>query len=147
MEEQTFIYLVVEDGVIINRAVGTIDISFEDWIKETYPTVIGWKFNSDIDKFIPSDITTEEFNTIKLNLLSELDEQNAFYTSLVTSTHFTNNLTEEKQKEVNSWLEKINKVKTKIENDFGYVIPYVKDMVPNIGSEPFVLRPNIENEV
>jgi len=40
MEEQTFNYLVIEDGVVVNRTVGTIDTSFDNWIKETYPVLL-----------------------------------------------------------------------------------------------------------
>jgi hypothetical protein len=149
MEEQTFNYLVIEDGVVVNRTVGTIDTSFDNWIKQTYPTPIGWKYNSVIGKYIPSDMTTEEFNSIKTNLLSELNEQKTFYVDLVASQHFTNSLTEEKQKEVTSWLEQVNNLITKIENEIGYVIPYTRNMMANetLGNEPFSIRPNIENEV
>jgi len=94
-------------------------------------------------------MTTEEFNSTKTNLLSELNEKKTYYVALVASQHFTNSLTEEKQKEVISWLEKVNNLITKIENEIGYVIPYTRNMVPNysLGSEPFSIRPNIENEV
>lgn len=149
MEEQTFNYLVVEDGIIVNITVGTIDTKFDNWIKQTYPTYIGWKYNTDIDKFIPSNLTTEEFNIIKTNLLSELHEQKTYYSSLVVSQHFASSLTEEKQKEVTSWLEKVNNLIIKIENEIGYVIPYTRSMMTKefVGSEPFSIRPNIENEV
>jgi hypothetical protein len=147
MEEQTFIYLVVEEGVIVNRCVGTIDTSFDNWIKETYPTEIGWKYNNDIQKFIPSNLTTEEFNSTKTNILSNLNELKTFYTSFVASANFTNNLNEEKQIEVQSWLEKVNKQITTIENDLGYLIPYARAMVQQVPGEPFSIRPNIENEV
>lgn len=147
MEEQTLLYLVVENGVIVNRCVGTIDTSYDNWIKETYPTHIGWKYNNHIQKFIPSSMTTEEFNSLKTIFLDKLNEQKNFYTSYVGSVGFKTNLTEEKQTEVKLWLENLNKQITTIENDLGYLIPYEYGMVSGVRGEPFSMRPNTENEV
>ena len=147
MEEQTFTYIVVEDGVIVNRTVGTIDTVFDNWIKETYPTAFGWKLNETVGAFIPNNMTTEEFNDIKSQIISESQEQKTYYDTLVASEHFLDKISEEKQKEVNNWLSYINKKIIRIEDDNGYVIPYHLNMVSEYASEPFSIRPNIENEV
>jgi hypothetical protein len=145
--QETLTYLVVENKTIVNLAVGTADTSFEDWIKQTYPVQIGWIYNEEASAFIPADMTFEQFDILKSNTLSYCYEQKNYYDILVASQHFTNNLNETKQKEVNSWLEFINKKITLIENEPGYATSYHLNMVDEYLAEPFSIRPNIENEV
>ena len=135
-------FLIVEDNIVKNVVVGTIDLADPTWINLDYNADIGWKYVEQFDVFMRPDWTTEtwqEYVTAQTNILNELQ---AYYTSLVASTHHMETFDEEKQNEIREYLSSINDRISNIEKHVSNIYNS-----SDVHLEPLEVRPNLESEV
>lgn len=135
-------FLIVEDNIVKNVVVGTIDLADPTWINLDYNVDIGWKYVEQFDVFMRPDWTNEtwqEYVTAQTNILNELQE---YYTSLVASTHHMETFDEEKQNEIREYLSSINDRISNIEKHVSNIYNS-----SDVHLEPLEVRPNLESEV
>lgn len=140
-----FIYNEVKDGIIVNRLVGTSAYKHEEWIKEEYPTAIGWK-QIEENLFVPPHMSKEQFDALYSSNLAELEEKQTYYNKLINSTHYKEKLTEDIRKQVMEFYNLLETITQKVKENKGWVISYEEEKGRSL-AEPFRLRPNLENEV
>lgn len=139
-------YIIVENGIIVNRCVGTSDTSFPGWIKEEYVTDIGWKHNSDLNLYTPQDMTTEDVNNRKNDVINMYTEKKSFYERLVNSNLTFNSYPEETKQKITKYVEDLTNVLEEIKNNPGIILKELSGRI-ELNQEPIILRPNLDNEV
>lgn len=142
-------YLILNnENVVVNISVGPTDTENER--STTHDIHVGWKLNDTLDIFLPPDMTTEDFNEMKTQLITKCEELKLYYDALVVHAAFDTLATELKV-EVNTWLSNLNKMYTDISSSDELVLAYHRNQTPGLqndsSNEPLQVRPNLENEV
>ena len=135
-------FLIVEDNIIKNIAVGTLDLVDPTWVKSTYDTDIGWKYVQQYDVFMKPDWTNSDWEEFVQTTTTTINELQTYYTRLVASTHHMESFDEEKQDKIKEYLSSIN---TKI-SDINQHVSNVYGCLELFG-EPLEVRPNLDSEV
>ena len=142
-------YLILNDeNVVVNISVGPTESANEIQASDAHLDVgIGWKLNDALNIFLPSGMTTEDFNEMKTQLITKCVELKSYYDLLVKHEAF-NSLTAELKAEVNDWLSDLNTMHTNISTNNELVLMYRGPNFKNVSTyEPLPVRPNLENEV
>ena len=142
-------YLILNnENVVVNISVGPTGSANERQSDEG--VLIGWKLNDELNIFLPPDMTTENFNEIKTQLIAKCVELKSYYDVLVEHEAF-NSLTTELKAEVNTWLSNLNTMHTNILSNDALVLVYHRQQDSkfqnNSSYEPLPVRLNLENEV
>ena len=143
-------YLILNnENVVVNISVGPT-YSENERLTTIHDIHVGWKLNDTLNMFLPADMTTEDFNEIKTQLIAKCEELKSYYGALVVHEAF-NSLTTELKAEVNTWLSNLNKMYTDISSSDELVLAYHRCQTPGLqndsSNEPLGVRPNLENEV
>jgi hypothetical protein len=140
-------YLILNDeNVVINISVGPTEAANERQSPDV-DVGIGWKLNDELNIFLPSGMTTEDFNEIKTQFINKCVELKSYYDLLVKHEAF-NSLTAELKAEVTDWLSDLNTMHTNISTNNELVLMYRGPNLKNVSTyEPLPVRPNLENEV
>ena len=143
--QPNLIYVEVVDGIVVNRLLGNDadPLTAENLFIQPYPVKIGWKkINENL--YLPPEMTEEEFNTLVNQYKPKINNAKEYYDNLVNSTNYQNNISNELKERVTDFITKINLVHEKINQHDGWILLYVEHKT--YYSEPFSVRPNIENE-
>ena len=137
--------LILNNNVVENIVVGAVNDATCVPSPIEYEVFVGYKFNDELQLFIPPSMTVEEFNSIRNDHIESLNEIMSWYTLYLTSSHF-DGLSPEQKAKIETWTtEKFYIIPTEIEKltnknscVLSYSIPF---------TEILETRPNIEFEV
>ena len=135
-------YLIIENNIVKNIVIGTIDLANPSWINVNYNVDIGWKYVEQYDVFMQPDWTNErweEYVTTNTNTLNELKD---YYESLIAATHHMETFDEEKQNEIREYLSSVNDKISDIEQHVSNIYN-----CSDVFAEPLEVKPNLESEV
>lgn len=135
-------FLIVENNIVKNIVVGSIDLADPSWVTVDYTVDIGWKYVEQFDVFMRPDWTNEkwqEYVTTNKNTINELKE---YYESLIQATHHMETFDAEKQEEIRDYVSSINNKISDIEQHVSNIYN-----CSDVYLEPLAVRPNLESEV
>lgn len=150
-EDVTVTYLHVEDGVVVNRVLGTSTYKQDNWVSDvdgpiSLNTVVGSKFSEQHKTFLPPGMTDEEAQEILEDFSQKLEDVLKNRKEFVTTEHFENNLVEEIKNNFLWQIKELEMLKQKSqENPIWLILNNEKRDI--IFHEPLNIKPNLENEV
>jgi hypothetical protein len=150
MSEVTISYLHVENNIVTNSVLGTSTYFLENWIENKYPVdvTIGWKYIPEKNIFLPPNVTEEDLQEQLHDHLVKLKEAQAFYYTFTQSNHYKNGITEELKTSVLDYLKNIAEIIKDVEEKTKKnIMHFLGSECHQIPTEPFIDRPNLENEV
>lgn len=134
-------YLLVKNGIVINRIVGNLDVSYDSelqCIPEDYRVDIGWKFNEKHQVFTDPSWTDETWENYVVVIKSEVQNKLDYYTNL--RNNHLDKFEESTKMDIKNYQEELIVLNEKINlNNWAVYL--------HIPAEPLTVRPNLDNEV
>lgn len=145
--EQTLFFLIVENGVVVNRVIGSTSYMGDNVFPQPEgPDVeIGSTFVESRNLYLPPNVTLEELDSKVSEDLPKLEEKQTFYKKFVESDNFKQNITEDLKKQTTDYLESINRIVDDVKKNPLWILSHQTDFI--LSGEPFKIRPNLDNEV
>ena len=150
-EEVTVLYLHVENGIVVNRVLGSTTYKLDDWVPEvegpsSVHTAIGSKYSELHNTFLPPGMSDEEATNIINEYSTKLESVLQDRIEYSKTEHFKQSLAEPIKNDIIRQIEELTLLKSNAQkNPVWFLLNNEKRDI--IFHEPLNIKPNLENEV